>query len=81
MLAGDDGSLPKLIRDLHATKVECIRRPLGINEHSALIIMIGESGLGYGISWYLNDYGGNQQWELAVGGDTMRKILFSKKKS
>ena len=81
MLAGDDASLPQPIRDLHATTVECMRHLSGTNEASGLFIRIGVSRSGYVIGWGLNDYGdGNQQWELAVGGDGEGKILFSKKK-
>ena len=82
ILAGNDASLPKPIRDLHATEVECMRHLSGTNEVSCLYITIGVSRSGYVIGWGLNDYGdGNQQWELSVGGDGERKILFSKKKS
>jgi len=78
IVAGNEKSLPMIVKELHANNV-------GINfnrksENYRLWIMVGATRPGFGVSWSQNDYGnGNNPWELSVDADGLRKVVYAYK--
>jgi hypothetical protein len=78
-IRGDDPSLPKPLKELHATKIEVKRHfMVGTDDVSEVLIIFGEGRPDYIVSWGHTDYGnGYRPWQLAVAGEEVGKIVFS----
>lgn len=78
-IKGDDQSLPKPLKNLHATKIVVKRHfMVGTDDVSEVSIIFGEGRPDYIVSWGHTDYGnGYRPWQLAVAGEEVGKIVFS----
>jgi len=81
VIKGDDKSLPKVLLDLHATKIKVAKHLLiETNDMSGVTIIFGEGRPEHVVGWWQRDYGnGNRPWELSVNGDGPSTVVFSTK--
>lgn len=79
IIRGDDPSLPKSLKALHAVEIDIIRHfMIKTNDFSQVAIIFGEGRPDYIVFWKRADYGnGYRPWQLAVGGNGEGKIVFS----
>jgi hypothetical protein len=72
---GNDPSLPKLVRELHANRV---RIENDTNDFNRVGIIFGQGRPYYIIWWGRSDYGiGARPWQLSVAGEEVGKVVFS----
>jgi sRNA-binding regulator protein Hfq len=80
IIQGNDQDLPKVLQDLHATKIKVANNFL-VNgtKVQGVVIIFGSGRPDYAISWHQNDVGNKgSPWELLVNTGSDQRAVFTR---